>query len=88
MGPQLKVSSDRLGEASNRTCDPWFTRHLIYLEWTVILVTVSIIAVIIIYNQIITNVGYIDVCRLVMLVEVSAKDFSCVVCIHTHKSLE
>ena len=24
---QLKVSSDRLGEAGNRTCDPWFTRH-------------------------------------------------------------
>ena len=23
----LKVSSDRLGEARNRTCDPWFTRH-------------------------------------------------------------
>ena len=26
-GQQLKVSSDRLGEAGNRTCDPWFTRH-------------------------------------------------------------
>ena len=26
-GQQLKVSSDRLGEARNRTCDPWFTRH-------------------------------------------------------------
>ena len=24
---RLKVSSDRLGEAENRTCDPWFTRH-------------------------------------------------------------
>ena len=24
---RLKVSSDRLGEAVNRTCDPWFTRH-------------------------------------------------------------
>ena len=23
---RLKVSSDRLGEAGNRTCDPWFTR--------------------------------------------------------------
>ena len=23
----FKVSSDRLGEAGNRTCDPWFTRH-------------------------------------------------------------
>ena len=23
----LKVSSDRLGEAGNQTCDPWFTRH-------------------------------------------------------------
>ena len=26
-GQRLKVSSDRLGEAGNRTCDPWFTRH-------------------------------------------------------------
>ena len=26
-GQQLKVSSDRLGEAGNRTCDPWFIRH-------------------------------------------------------------
>ena len=24
-GQRLKVSSDRLGEAGNRTCDPWFT---------------------------------------------------------------
>ena len=26
-GQWLTVSSDRLGEAGNRTCDPWFTRH-------------------------------------------------------------
>ena len=26
-GQRLKVSSDRLGEAGNRTCGPWFTRH-------------------------------------------------------------
>ena len=27
-GPQLLVSFDRLREAGNRTCDPWFnTRH-------------------------------------------------------------
>ena len=26
-GQRLKVSSDRLGEAGNRTCHPWFTRH-------------------------------------------------------------
>ena len=26
-GQRLKVSSDRLGEAGNQTCDPWFTRH-------------------------------------------------------------
>ena len=26
-GHQLKVSSDRLGEAGNQTCDPWFIRH-------------------------------------------------------------
>ena len=27
MGPRLKVSTDRLGEARNRTCNPWVTRH-------------------------------------------------------------
>ena len=26
-GQRLKVSSDRLGEAGNQTCDPGFTRH-------------------------------------------------------------
>ena len=26
-GQRLKVSSDRLGEAGKRTCNPWFTRH-------------------------------------------------------------
>ena len=26
-GQRLNVSSDRLGEAGNQTCDPWFTRH-------------------------------------------------------------
>ena len=26
-GQRPKVSSDRLGEAGNRTCDPWFTRQ-------------------------------------------------------------
>ena len=26
-GQWLKVSSDRLGNARNQTCDPWFTRH-------------------------------------------------------------
>ena len=26
-GQRLKASSDRLAEAGNRTCDPWFTRH-------------------------------------------------------------
>ena len=26
-GLRLKVSSERLGEAGNRTCDPWFTRQ-------------------------------------------------------------
>ena len=29
-GQRLKVSSDRLGESGNRTCDPWFTRHSAY----------------------------------------------------------
>ena len=26
-GQRFKVSSDRVEEAGNRTCDPWFTRH-------------------------------------------------------------
>ena len=26
-GQRIKVSSDILGEAGHRTCDPWFTRH-------------------------------------------------------------
>ena len=26
-GQRLKVSYDRLREAGNRTCDPWFSRH-------------------------------------------------------------
>ena len=26
-GQRLKISSDRLGEARNRTCDPWITRQ-------------------------------------------------------------
>ena len=26
-GQRLKVSSDRLGQAGNQICDPWFTRH-------------------------------------------------------------
>ena len=26
-GQRFKVSSDILGEAGNRTCDVWFTRH-------------------------------------------------------------
>ena len=34
-GQRLKVSSDRLGEAGNRTCDPWFTRHR-FIPYTVI----------------------------------------------------
>ena len=32
-GRQLKVSSDRLEEAGNRTCDPWFTRHR-FIQYT------------------------------------------------------
>ena len=27
MGQHFKVSSDSMGEAGNRNCDPWFTRH-------------------------------------------------------------
>ena len=37
MGQRLKVSSDRLGEAGNRTCDPWFTRHRFIPEVTIYL---------------------------------------------------
>ena len=34
-GQRFKVSSDRRGEAGNRTCDPWFTRHkfIPYTTW-------------------------------------------------------
>ena len=35
-GQRLKVSSDRLGEAWNRTCDPWFTRHR-FIPYTTVL---------------------------------------------------
>ena len=30
-GQRLKVSSDRLGEAGNRTCDPWFIRQKLFV---------------------------------------------------------
>ena len=30
-GQRLKVSSNRLGEAGNRTCDPWFTKVFLKL---------------------------------------------------------
>ena len=36
-GQRLKVSSDRLGEAGNRTCDPWFHRGLTQSQCGVIL---------------------------------------------------
>ena len=32
-GQRLKVSSDRLGEAGNRTCDPWFVQTFLWLSW-------------------------------------------------------
>ena len=35
-GQRLKVSSDRLGEAGNRTCDPWSTRHR-FIPYTIFL---------------------------------------------------
>ena len=35
MGQRLKVSSVRLGEAGNRTCDPWFTRHRFIVFWRI-----------------------------------------------------
>ena len=31
-GQRLKVSSDRLEEAGNRTCDPWFTFFCLITE--------------------------------------------------------
>ena len=40
-GQRLKVSSDRLGEAGNRTCDPWFTRQVYPLHHGGFLVCVS-----------------------------------------------
>ena len=41
-GQRLKVSSDRLEEAGNRTCDPWFTRHRIIPYTTAASQTVSV----------------------------------------------
>ena len=32
-GQRLKVSFDRLGEAGNRTCDPWGQLHVCTEEW-------------------------------------------------------
>ena len=32
-GQRFKVSSDRLVEAGNRTCDPWFTRHNYWVQF-------------------------------------------------------
>ena len=39
-GPSLKISSDRLGEARNRNCDLWFTRHRLTASVTGNLVTI------------------------------------------------
>ena len=35
-GQMLKVSYDRLEEAGNRTCDPWFTRHGFFYDPTIL----------------------------------------------------
>ena len=50
IGPRLKVSSDRLGEAGNRTCDPWFRKLLL-------------VAVFLGYNQYWSG-GFMGVCFL------------------------
>ena len=49
-GQQLKVSSDRLGEAGNRTCDPWFTRHR-FIPYTTAASTWNIFILISIYSK-------------------------------------
>ena len=51
-GQRLKVSSDRLGEAGNRTCDPWFTRHR-FIPYTT--AAYEVLRVLINYNGIIRN---------------------------------
>ena len=44
-GQWLKVSSDRLGEAGNQTCNPWFTRLIgkIYMSVRVSYIKVRVI---------------------------------------------
>ena len=51
-GQRLKVSSERLGEAGNRTCDPWFTRHR-FIPYTT--AAYEVLLVLINYNGIIRN---------------------------------
>ena len=50
-GQRLKVSSDRLGEAGNRACDPWFTavycESLYLYAHTCIVITVNPIKILI-----------------------------------------
>ena len=42
-GQWLKVSSDRLGEAGNKTCNPWLTRHR-FIPYTMATSRLTIIA--------------------------------------------
>ena len=51
-GQRLKVSSDRLEEAGNRTRDPWFTRHM-FIPYT--MAAYEVLRVLINYNGIIRN---------------------------------
>ena len=51
-GQRLKVSSDRLGEARNRTCDPWFIRHR-FITYTT--AAYEVLRVLIKFNGIIRN---------------------------------
>ena len=54
-GQRLKVSSDRLGEAGNRTCDPWFTRHR-FIPYTTAAVSVDITRLITLVFNVYTDI--------------------------------
>ena len=59
-GQRLKVSSDRLGEAGIRTCDPWFTRQT-FIPYT----TAASLTFYFIRNKI--NAILLHTCRLYLL---------------------
>ena len=79
-GQRLKVSSDRLGEAENRTCDPWFTRHRFIPYTTAASLSLALLKLLhVIY--ILTFTGYANDClREVPILKRNAiKEFFCLI---------